>query len=191
MKKKLMKALSTCAAGIMIFSSMMANVTAEEGQSISINGRETKFTELFKVENGVTYLPIRLAFNDFVDQGFSVQVVPSMTKSNIAISVTRIDPETNEVNEDRRGLYINWNGDVTGDEEFQNGRLELYQYAKDENGNNYLPTENYRRPIALTSPIILLNVDDNGGQRAYMSTEDLNNMVRFLLDDANYSIKLK
>lgn len=191
MKKNLIKALSMCVASIMLFSSMMISVAAEDGQSISINGRETKFVELFRVENGVTYLPIRLVFNDFVDQGFSVQVVPSMAKTNIAISVIRIDPETNEVNEDRRGVYINWSADITSDEEFKNGRLELYQYAKDENGNNYLPTENYRRPTALTSPIILSYVDDNGGQRAYMSTDDLNNMVRFLIDDANYSIKLK
>ena len=170
---------------------MIINGAAEDGQIININGRETKFIELFKVENGVTYLPIRLAFNDFVDQGFSVQVVPSIAKNNIAISVVRIDPETNEINEDRRGVYINWSTDITGDEEFKNGRLELYQYAKDENGNNYLPTGNYIRPTALNSPIILSYVDDNGGQRAYISTDDLNNMVRFLIDDANYSIKLK
>lgn len=78
MKKKIIKTLALCVASIMLFGSMAISVAAEDGQSISINGRETKFIELFRVENGVAYFPVRLVFNDFEDQGYTVIVNPSM-----------------------------------------------------------------------------------------------------------------
>lgn len=194
MKKKIIKTLALCVASIMLFSSMVISVAAEDGQIISINGRETKFIELFRVENGVTYFPVRLVFNDFEDQGYTVIVNPSMDYQNIRIAVVKTDFSTGEII-DRRALFVNWADEVTNDDEFKFGRLELYQYEKDystdPNGVNYLPTENYRRPIAMNNPLIFSDVDDNGGQRAFMSTDDINNMVRFLIDDANYSIKLK
>lgn len=191
MKHIFKKTLLLCLSALIIFSMMMTSVSAEEGQIISINGTDTKFIELFSVEDGVIYLPLRLAFNDFEDQGYSVQIVPSIEKKNIAISVVKINPETGVVDEDRRGVFINWSDEILADAEFSNGRLELYQYAKDENGNNYLPTDNYRRPTALSSALLFKDVDSNGGKRTFMSIDDLNNMVQFLIDDANYAVKLK
>lgn len=191
MKQIFKRTLLLCLSCIMVMSVMLTSVSAEEGQVISINGTDTKFIELFSVEDGVIYLPLRLAFNDFEDQGYSVQIVPSIEKKNIAISVVKIDPVTGEIDEDRRGVFINWSDEILADAEFSNGRLELYQYAKDANGNNYLPTENYRRPTALSSALLFKDVDSHGGQRTFMSVDDLNNMVQFLIDDSNYAVKLK
>lgn len=192
MKRNFKKMFLFCIIGIMLLSTIVPNVFAESiATSININGTNTSLVELFRVENGVTYLPIRLAFNDFEDQGFSVRVVPSIEKKNIAISVIKIDPVTGLIDPDRRGVYINWADDITSSDEYTYGRLELYQYEQDANGNNYLPTNNYRRPQALNNEIIFSYVDDNGGQRAYMSLEDLNNMVQFLIDDATYTVELK
>lgn len=191
MKQILKRTLLICLSCIMVMSVMLTSVSAEEGQIISINGTDTKFIELFSVEDGVIYLPLRLAFNDFQDQGYSVRIAPSIEKKNIAISVIKVNPETGEIDEDRRGVFINWSDEIVSDAEFSNGRLELYQYAQDENGNNYLPTDNYRRPITLNSALIFKDVDSNGGKRTFMSVEDLNNMVQFLIDDADYDIKLK
>lgn len=191
MKQNFKKTVLICLSCIMVMSVMLTSVYAEEGQIISINGTDTKFIELFSVEDGVIYLPLRLAFNDFQDQGYSVKIAPSIEKKNIAISVIKINPGTGEIDEDRRGVFINWSDEISSDTAFVNGRLELYQYVQDENGNNYLPTENYRRPIALNSALIFKDVDPYGGKRTFMSVEDLNNMVQFLIDDANYDIKLK
>lgn len=188
MRKKFRKTVLFCLSFIVISSMFLTSVSAEEGQIISINGTDTKFVELFSVENGVIYLPVRLAFNNFEDQGYLVQIIPSIEKKNISIAVIKTDPLTND--KDARGVYINWNESVTSDSEFSNGRIELYDYET-ENGVNYLPTENYRRPIALNSELIFKDVDSDGGKRTFMSVEDLNNMVQFLIDDANYDIKLK
>jgi len=188
MKNLFKKTVLLCLSVIMVMSMMMTGVSAEEGQIININGTDTKFIELFSVEDGTIYLPVRLAFNNFEDQGYVVSISPSIEKKNIAIAVVKTDPITNE--KDGRGVYINWSDDVTSDSEFSNGRIELYDYET-ENGVNYLPTENYRRPTALSSALIFKDVDSNGGKRTFMSVDDLNNMVQFLIDDSNYAVKLK
>lgn len=191
MKRNLKKMILTGLLSAVMIGVSIPNAFAEEAQTISINGTDTSFVEIFKVENGVTYLPIRLAFNNFVDQGYSVSVVPSIEKQNIAISVIRVDQTTGEVDNDRRGVFINWSDEITADESFSFGRLELYKYEKDANGNNFLPTENFQRPVALENKMIFLNVDDNGGQRAFMSLDDLNTMVQFLIDNSDYRVELK
>jgi len=185
------KVISICLLFVVAMSFAITSASAEEGQVISINGTQTRFVELFSVEEGKVYLPLRLAFNDFEDQGYSVVVVPSIEKKNIAISVVKVDPVTGETQKGGRGVFINWSDEIIADNEFSNGRLELYEYAKDSNGKNYLPTENYRRPTALVEALRFKYVDEYGGKRTYMSVEDLTNMVQFLIDDANYSIKLK
>ena len=188
---KLKKILSSCIACMLLIIAFTTGAHAEGATELQLNGGEpTPFVEIFRVENGVTYLPIRLAFNDFEKQGYTVIVNPSIDYQNIRIAVVKTDSASGEI-VDRRALFINWADDVTSDAEFKHGRLEFYQYSKNEQGVNYLPTENFRRPIAMNNSLIFSYVDDNGGQRAFMSVEDLNNMVQFLIDDANYSVTIK
>lgn len=186
--KKYFRVLFTC---MLLITSATIGVQAEGATTLELNGGEpTQFVEIFRVENGVTYLPIRLAFNDFERQGYTVIVNPSIDYKNIRIAVIKTDTNTGTII-DRRALFINWADEITNNEGFEYGRLEFYQYDKDDNGNNYLPTENFRRPVAMNNSLIFSDVDDNGGQRTFMSIKDLNNMVQFLIDDANYTVKLK
>ena len=189
MKQIFKRTILLCVACIMAMSVMLVSVSAEEGQAISINGTDTKFVELFTVENGIIYLPLRLAFNDFVDQGYSVVITPSMTKKNISISIVKVDSVTGEVvDKVRRGVYIGWNEEITQEADFANGRIEFYEYEKVNNLNKLLT---FVRPVALSSALEFKKVDYNGGARTFISVEDLNTIVQFLIDDAAYSVKLK
>lgn len=187
MKQLLKKIISITLSCVVIFSVMLINVSAEEGQFISINGNNTQFVELFSVEDGKIYLPIRLAFNDFVEQGYSVQVVPSLAKENIAISVVKFNPATGEPEEQRKGVFIEWSKNMDLNKN-PYGRFRQYNYIKLPSGKNEAPNAMY---TPLKHELFFKQVNPNGDIRTFMSIDDLNTMVQFLIGDANYSIKLK
>ena len=186
------KIVSICMTSIIMLSIVITTVGATEPPSVNLNGEDVQLIEICRVENGVTYLPIRMFFNTFKDKGFSVQVVPSMSYKNIAISVLRPDPSTGDYNTDRRGIFVRWDDRIVEDERFPQGRIDFHKYIKTQsNGNQDVNDGSYDPFSPISNALIISRIDDNGGQRVYMSVEDLNKIVQFLVDDSTYVVTLK
>jgi len=179
MKVSFKKIAAFALAGSMVLSMQFTNVHAETKASITLNGVEEAFSDLFKVRDGKIYVPIKLFYPSAKKDGIEIKVAPSISLDNVAISASK-DGVT-----ERKGLYITWSDSVKtatdeNGEEYVNGRLLLCTYKRDENGI-YDSDPQY---FQLDAPVILENLDGvGGGGRLYVSLNTLEVITQFLLGD--------
>lgn len=193
---KLKRFLSSFLACIMLICCFVTVVSAEDGVVLTVNESEkpTKFVEIFRLENGIGYFPIRQVFNNYNKDGYQVQVDPSMDLKNIRIAVVKTDLNTGVI-VDRRVIFISWTDtskkiaeDNTGIV-YGNGALKKFTYTK---VNDVLTSKTYQGAIPIQKPLIFSSVnDEQGGLRTFVSVDDFNNMLEYLFSNANYSITVK
>lgn len=195
--KKISRLLISCLC-IGMLSSFAPNVFADDVESIKLNTNKVEnaedFKELFFVDGGVTYLPVRLAFPYFGSPEYVVKINPNMSEKNVRIKVFKKD-ESGELEPEKKITYIRWfddqdeNGKTTG-KTMTISYLSYNEKAEDDAPSNDDINDSEIARADLTNPIIFKNVSDDGGQRLFLSLDDLNDIVGFLIGDDNYVVEL-
>lgn len=203
MRKILKRITSVACVCLLASSAMLTNVYADNaaGAAVTIGLNSTKaeeaqdFKELLLVNDGTTYLPIRLAFPHFGSKEYEVIISPNIDESNVRIKVYKRG-ENGKMQPQRKVAFIGWLGDIDENGKV-NGRVETISYESDnvDNDNYYKDTtpDMHNTDITrneLKCPLIFKNVDNLGGQRLFVSLDDLKDLVDFLIGDNDYTVEI-
>lgn len=162
----------------------------EPGNNITINDDGGEFSELLFVNNGKTYVPVRLAFPTLNDKenkiGFATSWGTAYPVIHLIYGNTTGDDASGGILPflgQRRCIDIMWEGDAY---QGANASISVIDYSEVANGVPVNPEVNDE--YSLNDPIILRNVD--GGNRMFISIDDVNRLVDILGLDNAYSVKL-
>jgi len=143
--------------------------------------------------DGIAYLPIDTV-SLLKEQGYRVVVTPELPLKHVLVTVRTADPTTTDkYSNERHSVSINWSdgvsvtnpdGSVVQERNIINetnpyGRIEEYVFHVEENGDR---VGTYR----LNEPLKNAPLNKNG--RMYLSVDDINTMMQFLLDDPSYKV---
>ena len=187
MKVKFRKILAFALVGSIALSMQFTNVHAETRANLTLNGAEYAFSNLFKVKDGKIYVPIRLFYpapmngdEPVKKNGIEVSVSYAPKSEYLAISAGK--------DGQYRGLFIAWSQSVKNEADengkYVNGRMQLYTYTKDGNGQRMVKEGDEAIYLHLDAPVILENLDEvGGGGRMFVSLNTLETITQFLLGD--------
>lgn len=162
----------------------------EPGNRIIINNDGGEFSELLFINNGKTYVPVRLAFPTLNDKENKIGFATSWGTAYPVIHLIY----GNTTGEDasggklpfwgqRRCIDIMWEGDAY---QGANASISVIDYSEVADGIPVNPEVNDE--YSLNDPVILRNVD--GGNRMFISIDDVNRLVDILGLDNTYSVKI-
>lgn len=193
MRKILKRITSVACVCLLASSALLTNVYADDAATIKLNTADEKqaqdFKELLLVNNGTTYLPIRLAFPYFGSKEYEVIINPNIDESNVRIKVYKKD-EGGNIKTQRSAAFIEWYNDIDENGKV-NGKVVAISYESDNYDDN--PQDIYNTDITINElkcPLIFKNVDNLGGQRLFVSLDDLKDLVNFLIGDDDYTVKI-
>lgn len=178
---------------ISLMTIVVTTVSAEEdylGNSIVLNDDKGDYTEMLFIDNGITYVPVRLAFPILNDMDNKVGFATSWEKDFSTIHLIYGATDGGNVVDrkipfvgNRRCVDIVWVGDAHQGVE---ASVTVFDYSNVVNGvpENVVPNGRHQ----LENPIILRDV--NGGNRMFISTQDVNKIIGLLGLDSSYSVKL-
>lgn len=163
----------------------------EVGSVIGINQDNAEFTELFRMENGKTYLPIRLAFPNLNDTenkiGMTISWGVSYPVIHLIYGSTTGGPLLDGAapyEGVRKCVDIFWEGDIT---QGVKADLSVIDYTYDENGQmKVLSTDDDKK----LNDLIYLKSVNNESHRIFMSLDDINKIAKLLGIQDVYSVKL-
>lgn len=200
---KLLKKILITAMIISLVSSMALSVVNAAdmlpGDTIGINDDDAEFDELVCVRNGITYIPLRLAFPNFNNKNSHVGLGLSYDSNTIHIiygkttggdyltamengkQVTKLPFES-----ERKCVDLTWKDNA------REGIMATYSYMTyselDNNGN---PKNAERKSYGRDQIHILLKALNSGsGDRMYISIDDAIKISKWLGLDERYSVKL-
>lgn len=190
---KLKKLVSILCVIVMAFSIGTITVSADEtgaGDKIIINNDYPSFEELICVENGKTYLPLRLVFPNLNDKDNKIGMTISWGRSYPVIHLIHgattggdaIDGAAPYAG-NRKCVDILWEGDASNG---ATAYLSVIEYTYNENGE--MDIINGDESQVLNDPIFLKKVE--GGDRMFVSIDDINKLAGLLGLDNAYSVKL-
>ena len=184
------------------------SVTAMAAETINLNNSAVEFTQLMFVEDGEIYFPIRLAFNmnagNLMKDGkvefssgenpyYSVLVNDFIDEEMINVRIRRKDEAGNMLG-DGRYVKIVWDN-ASKTEAAENysvaqpcGMLQLISYKFVDGKIDWSSLQVQDKP--LNAEIKLVQVDEKGGERLYVSLEDLKLITDFLTDGDDYRVEL-
>lgn len=169
-----------------------------EDGSVVYDPMNDTFNNLVMIRDNVTYLPIRLIFtsiNEQVQQRFGMSIV---LDANDKYNNFRIILRKYEIAEDGtkilsdiyKSVQVGWRGGL-------DNNLEDIMYFTtyrliDPNG----PDRAFNRINIDFQPVENIDIkfdtlEDGIGQRAFMSTEDINKIIEFLIGDNTYDVILE
>ena len=193
MRKILKRITSMACICVLALSTLLTNVYADDAATIKLNTADEEqaqgFKELLLVNEGTTYLPIRLAFPYFGSPEYVVRINPNIDESNVRIKVYKKDAEGN-IQPQKSVAFIKWYNDIDASG-MVNGRVTTISYESDNYNDN--PSDMNNTDITrneLKSPLIFKSVDDFGGQRLFVSLDDLKELVNFLIGDNDYAVEI-
>ena len=194
-----------------------ALVSAQANQMIYLgDGKGYDFTDLMIVDNGITYLPVRLAFTGEMREteveGIRTAVTEFMQEPSIAISVQYVKDGMTI----RKKVNLNWfdserirtleaNDGITrtyfdmGKTETEpNGKMIFYeageQIGTNEDGSGVFKVVPGNGPNgswyeAFEAPPILRQINSDGESRVYIPVNNFNDMIQYLVGDTNYHVQ--
>ncbi len=190
---KLKKFVSILCVIVMAFSIGTITVFADEtgaGAKILINNDNPSFEELICVENGKTYLPLRLVFPNLNDKDNKIGMTISWGRSYPVIhlihgATTGGDPIDGAAPYEgvRNCVDIMWEGDASNGAK---AYLTVIKYTYDENGEMNI-VEHDESQI-LDDLVYLKKVED--GDRMFVSIDDINKLTKLIGFDGAYSVKI-
>ena len=193
--KKIMIAVAMLA---MVLTGLTVTALAEENSArININNEPSlSFDELVIVENGKTYIPLRLAFPNLNDKqaklgmklvwGTQYPVVRLIYGATTGESqIVEADGTTTPpYNGKRRCIDVMWEGNA---HEGVKAYLSIVDYTYVVDGMPGAPETNDE--YTLDDPLYLKTLND-GGDRVFISLDDASKLSKLLGVDENYSVKL-
>ncbi len=192
LKKILFGAISIITSLVMTTSLAYADEDNSVGNIIGINQDDADFDELFCVINGKNYMPIRLPFPNLNDRenkvGLHIGWDPEYPLVRLIYGSTTGELGVNGVppfNGVRRCVDIFLWGDTKKD---MTASLTVMEYTKDEDGRIHSDQEKTKE-LSLKDPVYLKPVP-GGGDRLFVSSEDINTISELLQIDDTYNVKL-
>lgn len=206
-KKTAKKLLMLCITGMIILSSITCYASTE----LILNHGLTEFNRLLIVDNGKTYIPLRMVFSanagrskdtGEITYGFNPNYSINIESDHIdegyvIINMVRKDANGALLNEGRN-VTIAWGDDIlnakdeNGESKFPNGRISFKKYTINNKLNviNTNPNEyEYGFQIGLDSAVKAVQVNDKGG-RLFLSLDDIEKIVNFMTDGNNYQVDI-
>ncbi len=199
---KLLKKILITAMIISLVSSMALSVVNAAdmmpGDTIGINDDDAEFDELVCVRNGITYIPLRLAFPNFNNRNSHVGLGLSYDSNTIHIiygkttggdyltamengeQVTKLPFES-----ERKCVDLMWKGNA------REGIMASYSYMTYSGLDNGIPKNIDEKSHGQNQIHILLKALNSGaGDRMYISIDDAIKISKWLGLDERYSVKL-
>ncbi|MBR5518487.1 MAG: hypothetical protein IKV86_05600 [Clostridia bacterium] len=181
------KTLVTLLIGIMILS---MTATCYASTELNLNHGIEDFNRLLLIEDGVTYIPLRVAFpnnanesNPGYNPDYAINIKPFIDQSVVELSMRRKDADGNLI-ENGRHVRICWSDEAKQSSAY--GDMEFIQYSVDANGfkiGNPVSINN------LSSEIKLMPVNAKG-DRLFLAVSDIAKIVSFMTDGDNYSVNI-
>lgn len=201
MLKRIMKKASF--AVIICVTILSVGITSYASTSLNLNnGNKVSFNKLLIVDNGITYVPLRMAFTQNMglkkdgtysygdNPYYGITVNPFIGDCCVTMGLRRKDAEGNPVN-NGRFVKIEWTDEVrNSNEEWKNGRIQFIKYDV-VNGENVMSEwkNDYKPYAGLESEVKLIPVDETG-DRLFLSVGDLQKIANFLTDGNNYQVDI-
>lgn len=195
--KKFKKLLTVCLVGIMVMSMTITGYASAE--KLILNNGGVEFNKLLIVEDGVTYIPLRLALNQNSNQDepgydpdYAINVKDFIDQNYVEVSMRRKDANGQLINEGRY-IKIEWYDEVKNAEESWatgNGRITFIKYDVIDGTNQINLDNDHEIYEGLESEIKLIQLDETG-DRLFLSLGDIEKIVSFMTDGSDYQVVIQ
>lgn len=193
--KKFQKLLTVCLIGIVMMS---MTITGYASTELVLNHGLVEFNKLLIVEDGITYIPLRLAFNLNANESnpglnpdYGINVKPFIDQNFVEVSMRRKDANGQLINEGRY-IKIEWSDEVKNAEESWatgNGRITFIKYDVIDGTNQINWYNDYEIYEGLESEIKLIQVNETG-DRLFLSLGDIEKIVSFMTAGSDYQVDI-
>lgn len=177
---------------------MSLSINSYASTELVLNHGLVAFNKLLIVEDGITYLPLRLAFNlnaNEKDPGFNpnygINIKPFIQDKFVELSMRRKD-ENGQLIDTGRYVKIEWNDEVKYADDYWvtgNGRITFIKYDVINGVNEINYNRDYEIYNGLEHQIKLIQVDETG-DRLFLSLEDIEKIIDFMTDGNNYQVDI-
>lgn len=186
------KIFSICLFVIIVFSI----VTNTYASTLTLNHGNVELNKLLLLEDGVTYIPLRLAFTTNMSKDvpgynpyYGIIIEPHVEEENVEIGMRRKD-ENGELIDEGRYVKIEWSNEVkNADEGWRNGRFTFIKYDVVNGLNEINWDHSYEIYGGLNAEIKLVPVDEVG-DRLFLSLSDIEKIVSFMTDGCDYQVDI-
>lgn len=177
-------------AMVLAMSSVVASAEEGVGDTLGINNDNSNFSELVCIENGKAYLPLRLMFPNLNDRDNKIGMTISWGTSYPIIHLI-YGNTTGGMLVDGAAPYegvrscvdIMWEGDASNGAK---AYLTVIKYTYDDNGE--MSIIEHDESQVLDDLVYLKKVE--GGDRMFVSIDDINKLTELVGVDSAYSVKL-